>query len=108
MFYSIHASTWLIVVLLFALSMTLKKNTLSKMLLRLTYLVMITTGIVMLVQFQFPVIYIVKGLLALAMIGTMEALLARKRKGESSPFIWVFFVLLLLFVLLIGFNLITF
>ncbi|MBF0708918.1 DUF1516 family protein [Alkalihalobacillus hwajinpoensis] len=108
MFYSIHASTWLLVVILFILSITLRKNTILKILLRISYLVMLTTGIIMLVQFQFPGIYITKGLLAIFMIGTMETLLARKKKGKSSYPIWILFVFLLILVLLIGFNLITF
>ncbi|MBN8237205.1 DUF1516 family protein [Halobacillus kuroshimensis] len=108
MFYSIHASTWLLVVILFVLSITLRKNTILKILLRISYLVMLTTGIIMLAQFQFPGIYITKGLLAILMIGTMETLLVRNKKGKSTTPIWFLFIILLILVLLIGFNVITF
>lgn len=109
-----HASAWFITLLLFAVgNIFLRKGNgkalkITHMILRLFFVIMVITGIGMIVGFQFPAIYILKGLLAIILIGLMEMILVRTGKGKNTKPLWLSFVCVLPIVLLIGFNVIRF
>jgi len=109
-----HASAWFLTLLLFAIAFVfLRKGNgkalkITQMILRLFFVIMLISGLGMIVAYQFPAIYILKGLLAFALIGLMEMILVRSGKGKNTKPLWLSFVVVLPIVLLIGFNVIRF
>lgn len=100
---------WGLMLLLFILSLIFRKQKITTMLLRLTYLIMVGTGIGMLVNLGFPIFYVIKGLIALVMIGMMEIIVGQAQKGaRSAPIAWVIFILALILVPSMGYGLIHF
>ncbi|MDM5197230.1 DUF1516 family protein [Fictibacillus enclensis] len=100
-----HSGSWAILVILFLITyFTRQKITL--MLQRLFYLIMIVTGVGMLVQLHFPLHYVLKGILAIVLIGVMEMMVARKRKGNPMAAMWIVLIILLALVLLLAYNVI--
>mgnify|MGYP001946286914 CR=1 FL=1 len=80
------------------------------MILRLLYLVIIFTGgylliMVYLANFQMPLgaEAITKGLAGLWLIGAMEMLLGRTKKGKSGVSTWVQILIALVLVLMLGY-----
>jgi hypothetical protein len=65
---------------------------------------MIVSGIGMLHIVGYPIEYVVKGLLAIALIGIMESIVVRKRKGKALKTFWILFAILLPIVLIIGYT----
>lgn len=116
--YQSHAGSWAIMVLLFIVAFILLKRghtkgqKITQMILRLFYIIMVVTGVGMLISYKFPLIYIVKGILAIWLIAVMELILARSgqetAQGASTGSYWVQLVISLIIVVLIGFNVISF
>jgi len=110
----IHRDSWFWILLFFVLSFLLTKNGKTKFLkithglLRLVFIIMIVTGAGMLIAYKFPLAYMVKGVLAVLMIGVIEMVLGRVRRKERTGPLWGAFVFLLAMVLLIAFRVITF
>lgn len=112
--YHFHASAWLLTVIFFLLSVLFLKSNrptiykVSHMILRLLFVVMVISGIGLLIMYQFPLVYVVKGILALLLIGLMEMILARAKKGVPSKALWAQFLVVLPLVVLLGFDVIHF
>ncbi len=116
-FLSVTHSSWAFLVVLFLVSYFLLKTqktkaaTIVQMILRLFYLIMIISGIGMLIGYGFPVQYTLKGVLAIVLIGSIEGLLGKTKKGTigtKAPAYWGVIIALLLLVILMGFNVIRF
>ncbi len=111
-FYQSHAGSWAVLVLLLFVSFFAYKQNISLMIQRLFYLIMIISGAGMIVlQFtmgSFPLLYIFKGIIAIALIGVMEMIVGRRKRSESTKTHWIAFAVLLLIVLLIGYDVISF
>ncbi len=106
--YSIHASSWAILVITFFITYFIQKRKVPHMILRLFYVVMLGTGIGMLSMMQFPATYVVKGLLAVILIAVMEIMLSRRKKQLTlNGFIWGALLAVLTLILLFGFNVIS-
>ncbi len=75
---------------------------------RLFYLIMIISGVGMLVMLGFPLLYVFKGILAIMLIGFMEVIVGRRKRSESTKKFWIGAIVLLLVILAIGYNLISF
>lgn len=109
-----HAGSWFFTVLLFVISFTMlrlekrKAQKITHMILRLFFLIMLITGVGMIIALQFPLVYIVKGILAFVLIYLMELILTRGAKGKENKQYWLPFAVVLPLVLLIGFNVISF
>lgn len=103
-----HAGSWAILIILFLISYFARKQKISVMLQRLFYIIMLVSGIGMLVMRDFELLYVVKGILAILLIGVMEMLTARSRKQRPVAGLWVGFVVLLAIVVLIGYEVIAF
>lgn len=99
-----HSGMWGIMVLLFILSFAFYQQRGWSMGLRLAYLVMIVTGVWMLALKGFPWLFILKGILALILIGMMEMTLSKRRRKESTFLMWILIVVVLLVILLIGYG----
>jgi peptidoglycan/LPS O-acetylase OafA/YrhL len=99
---------WGVMVLLFLLSIFLPKQKISPVLLRISYLVMLGSGIGMLFYIHFPLFYMIKGLLAILLIGVMEMLLGRTKRREPVLPFWILFILLIILVPAMGYGYIHF
>lgn len=107
-FYQSHAGSWLLLVILFILSFIFQNQKVTVMLQRLFYLIMLISGIGMLSLLGFPLMYIVKGILAIVLIGIMEIITARRRRKEPTAPLWIVFVIALIVIVLMGYGVISF
>lgn len=106
--YHTHAASWLILVILFVICYFIPKNKVLPMILRLFYLVMIVTGGYMLFTGGVGGVFHLKALCAILLIGMMEMVLARRKKGKNAlPFL-IALIVLLVVVVLIGYDVISF
>lgn len=71
---------------------------------RLFYLIMLGTGIGMLFILGFPLIYVLKGILAIVLIGVMEMIVGKRKRAESTKMLWVACIVLILVIISIGYN----
>lgn len=101
-----HAGSWAIMILLFIISYFFYRQKITPMILRLFYLIMIISGICLLYGLKFPVLYIVKGILAIGLIGLMEMILGRRSRRESHGVMWIIWAVVLIAILLIGYGVI--
>ncbi|AMA73161.1 MULTISPECIES: DUF1516 family protein [Aneurinibacillus] len=114
MLYQTHAHSWFWILLFSVISFVFIKKEKTKLqkvtrvLLRLVSAIMIVTGIAMLVTLHFPLAYVVKGIVAICMIGVIELILIRASKGIQTGPYWGLFILLLVLVLLLAFKVISF
>jgi hypothetical protein len=99
---------WGGMVILFILSIVLRGQKITPMLLRFSYLVMLGTGIGMLFHLKFPLMYVVKGILAILLIGVMEMILGKAQRGERTLPLWILFAILIVLVPAIGYGFIRF
>lgn len=109
-----HEGSWLFVAILFFVTVFLYKKslnkyaTISQIILRIFFLLMILSGLGMIIAFNFPLFYTVKGIIAIIMVGFMEVCCGRLAQNTpySTPFIAS--TILLIVVILMGFRIITF
>ncbi|GAY74801.1 uncharacterized protein UPF0344 [Sporolactobacillus inulinus] len=102
----IHGLVWGLMVILFLLSYLFYQQKVWSMILRLTYLVMIGTGIAMLFIIHFPFMLVVKAILSFALIGLMEAALGKRKKQQPAGLLLVLSAVFLIVILLIGYRVI--
>lgn len=107
-FYQIHAGSWAILVIFFILTCFLRKQKVTGMITKLFYLLMLVSGAGMLFMLGFPMMYVIKGILAVALIAFMEMIQGRLRRGEPTLVHWLVMVVLLVVVVLMGFGVISF
>lgn len=74
------------------------------MILRLLFIVMFLTGLALVIAYKFMLISILKMLVGIWLIASMELILVRERKGESAVGFWMQFILSLAAVLIIGYR----
>lgn len=108
MLYQSHAGSWAILILLFVASVAFKRQKVTQMIARLFYLIMIGSGIGMLIQLNYPLMYVIKGILAILLIGMMEMIMGRTRKNQPTGTFWIIFVILLALVVCMGYGVIKF
>lgn len=107
-FYQSHAGSWAILIVLFLLSCIFQRQKVTGILLKIFYLIMLVSGIGMLVMLKFPLMYVIKGLLAIVAIGMMEAIMGRLRRKQPTAVFWVILVVALALVILLGFGVLQF
>ncbi|MCR8659953.1 DUF1516 family protein [Paenibacillus endoradicis] len=103
-----HSAAWIIMIILFLVSYFVPKQKVTKMILRLFYLIMIFSGGYMFFSGSYTGVYHVKITCAIIVIGMMEMILARQKKGKSTLPFWIIFGVLLVVVVLIGYGVIAF
>ncbi|MBB6448513.1 putative membrane protein SirB2 [Geomicrobium halophilum] len=114
MLFASHQGSWAFVPILFLIAYSLYragKNTGGRILhiiLYLFYLIMIVTGVGLLIEYNFMAMYIVKGILAILLIGFIEMTLAKTRRGEKTAVVFTLVVITLILVVLLGFGVISF
>lgn len=113
-----HGDSWYVTILLFVITIILLKVGVTKaakilhMILRLFYVIMIFSGVVLLATlWNFALLYVIKGILAIVLIYSMEMILVKTKKGtmgSKAPIYWGLFVVSLVLVALLGLQVITF
>ncbi|MFS0780210.1 YisL family protein [Bacillus sp. 1P06AnD] len=106
--YSIHASSWVILLIAFFLTYILESKKVMGIILRIFYIVMLGTGIGMIAKMGFPANFVVKGILAIILIGLMEMLLARQKRNKKAMPLWILFIIVVVIVILMGYQVISF
>lgn len=105
-----HADTWIVALLLFIISYILLKNNklkaqkITHMILRLFFVIMFLSGLGLVITYKFMLIAIVKMLVGIWLIASMELILVKGRKGEPTGGFWVQFIISLIAVLVIGYR----
>lgn len=113
-FYQSHIGSWAILVLVFLITFLLAKSGKERgakivgMVLRLFYVIMLVSGGGMLFRLSFPLMYIIKAVLAVVMIGMMEAIIGRTKRRESTGVFWGVMLVLLVLIVLMGYGVISF
>ncbi|MDQ0207967.1 DUF1516 family protein [Alkalicoccobacillus murimartini] len=111
LYYKVHIGTWMLLILLFGVLFLLYKwkvsfaNRLLRTILWLLYSLSIVSGVAILYVYQFPAQYIIKGMISLILIYSMEVILRKtKRKQRGTSIYWFICITALSIVLLLGFN----
>ncbi|WP_100330567.1 YisL family protein [Bacillus xiapuensis] len=102
----LHITTWVIAIILFFIALG-KYSTGTHMALRLFYILVIATGVLLFVRHHSmdDMLYGMKMLAGLVTIGLMEMALVRKKKGKETSMMLIAAVLLLIVTLYLGFRL---
>lgn len=106
-----HITTWVIAFILFFLTLSLQRGNSSKarmmhMVLRLFYIFVIITGAILLHMLaSIPPLYIVKVIVGLWVIGAMEMVLTRSKKGKRTQAAWIQLAIAFIIVLYLGLKL---
>ncbi|MBS4210659.1 YisL family protein [Bacillus sp. FJAT-50079] len=108
-----HISTWVIALILFVVALILHKSGNKKatkivqMILRLFYLLIMATGIILFVKFSGgdPALYGIKFLGGLVVIAMMEMILVRMGKGKKTGVFWAIFLIALIVTFFLGVKL---
>ncbi len=108
-----HITTWAIAIILFFVAVGLHNAGKNKgmkvvhMILRLFYLLIILTGALLFWKHQGlnPALYGIKGLVGIWVIGMLEMILIRLKKGKNTKMFWILLVVALACVLYLGLKL---
>ncbi|WP_394235495.1 YisL family protein [Niallia oryzisoli] len=107
-----HITTWLIALILFFVAIGLHKAgkqrgfKIVQMILRLFYLLIIVTGVMMLFSMSaISTMHWIKAILGIVVIGLFEMLLGSTTKGKSTGTAWVIFVIAFIVVVYLGLSL---
>ncbi|PLT33835.1 YisL family protein [Bacillus sp. V5-8f] len=101
-----HITTWVVALILFFVAVSMNKGDNAKgfkivhMILRLFYVLIILTGFG-LIGSAFDV-YALKAILGIIVIGMMEMILVRAKKGKSTGPLWAVFIVAFLAVVYMG------
>ncbi|QED47191.1 YisL family protein [Cytobacillus dafuensis] len=105
-----HITTWVLALVFFFVALGLHKSGKARglkvvhMILRLFYLLIIGTGIWILSSLNsISMLYVIKSLIGLAVIASIEMILVRLVKGKSTTIFWLLFIISLILVLYLGF-----
>ncbi|NUK28702.1 YisL family protein [Parageobacillus sp. VR-IP] len=103
-----HITSWLIAIILFLIAVSLQRSGSAKakmvqMVLRLFYIITIVTGVLLLHSLaSLSILYVIKTLAGLWVIGAMEMVLMAMKKGKSTAVAWVQWVVALALALFLG------
>lgn len=104
-----HITTWVVALILFFVAVSMNKGDNAKgfkivhMILRLFYVLIILSGFA-LIGSAFGV-YALKAIVGIIVIGMMEMILVRSKKGKSTGALWAVFIVALLAVIYMGLSL---
>jgi hypothetical protein len=107
-----HITAWVLALILFGVALFLHKGGKAKvakivqMILRVLYLLIIATGIMMLTQVHnINLMYILKAIVGFWVIGLFEMILSRVASDRKTSVFWIQFVIAFALVLFLGFSL---
>jgi hypothetical protein len=103
-----HITSWLITIILFFIAVSLQRSGASKakivqMALRLFYIFTIITGVLLLHSIaSISILYIIKAIVGLWLIGAMEMVLSGMKKGKNTNVAWIQWIVAFVLVLFLG------
>ncbi|RST75206.1 DUF1516 family protein [Siminovitchia acidinfaciens] len=108
-----HITTWVVALILFVVVLLLQKGgnqkgaKITQMILRLFYLLIILTGVLLFSKHQGynPALYGIKFLGGIIVIAMMEMILVRGAKGRNTGVLWVVFIAALAITFFLGLKL---
>jgi hypothetical protein len=105
-----HLTTIVLTLIFFLITLNLQKKgrstKVSKMILRVMYLLTILTGGMLFIAFyKMTILYTLKAVLGVAVIGMFEIILAGQGNGRNTAVFWVLFLILFLVTLFLGLKL---
>lgn len=107
-----HITTWVIALILFFVAVSMQKGGNSKapkmvhMTLRLFYILIIVTGAILLIGLSsITLMYVIKVLAGIWVIGMLEMILVRSSKGKSTGMFWGLLVVAFFVTLYLGLKL---
>jgi len=107
-----HITAWVLAVILFVVALFLIKGGKAKgakiiqMVLRVLYLLIIASGIMMLTQvYNINLQYILKAVVGFWVIGLFEMILSRTASNRNTKVFWIQFIIAFALVLYLGFSL---
>ncbi|MFE8697715.1 DUF1516 family protein [Cytobacillus sp. FJAT-53684] len=105
-----HLATIILTIILFCITLTLQKKgrdtTVLHMILRVFYLLLVLTGVLLFFSvFKITILYILKALLGIAMIGLFEMILVGSREGKKIIGFLFLCVLILIVTVFLGLKL---
>ncbi|MDQ0224207.1 YisL family protein [Metabacillus niabensis] len=108
----VHITSWVIAIILFFVATSLLKSKKEKqakivsMILRVFYILVIGTGVLILSGFtSIDGEYIGKIILGILTIGMMEMVLAKVKKGKPAMLFWILFFVILILTISLGLRL---
>lgn len=105
----VHITTWVVAIVIFLIaSLTGNKSKGLHMTLRLFYILVIITGIALFNEgrnYSMGMLYGLKFLGGILVIGMMEMVLVRQKKNKSTVMFWILFAIFLFITLFLGFKL---
>jgi uncharacterized membrane protein SirB2 len=107
-----HIFSWAVAAILFFIAASMNKSENAKgfkivhMILRVFYILIIVSGIILFTSgATIPASYNIKALFGIIVIGMMEIILIRSKKGKSTGALWAVFVLSFLAAIYMGLSL---
>jgi uncharacterized membrane protein SirB2 len=111
-----HMTAWFLALVLFLVAFFLQKGgkekgaKIVKMILRVVYLLIIATGLMLLFKYdnlgsELGLKYILKVILGIGIIGLLEMILAKMGKRKPTGAFWIALVVVFAATLYLGFNL---
>ncbi|MEH7108793.1 MULTISPECIES: DUF1516 family protein [Bacillaceae] len=105
-----HITTIILTIILFGIILLLQNKGRStkvlKMILRVMYLLIILTGVMMLFSlYKITILYVLKAVLGILMIGLFEMILAEGKKGKKVAVFWSLFLVILIVTVYLGLKL---
>lgn len=107
-----HITTWLLALILFFVAIGLHKAgrqsglKIVKMILRVFYLLIIATGVMMLLDMTaISTMYWIKAILGIVVIAFFEMVLVFTTKGKSTGAAWILFIIAFVSVVYLGLSL---
>jgi hypothetical protein len=107
-----HITTWLVALILFFVALSLHKSGKEKgmkivhMVLRLFYILILATGGMMFSDlYSVSLEYILKAVVGIWVIASMEMILVRSKKKQQTSVLWIQFVIAFLIVMYLGLRL---
>ena len=94
-----HLTSWIIGILLFIVSLVMLKNKnekaakITQMIVRLFYILIFVTGIMLFFKVDANTSYHVKMLAGILVIAVMELIFVAIKKGRSATFYWIYLLL---------------
>lgn len=104
----LHITTWVVAIVIFLIAALMGKQSKGlHMTLRLFYILIIITGGALFFQYQTndPMLYGMKFLGGILVIGMMEMVLVRQKKNKPTGLFWILFAVFLFITLFLGFKL---
>ncbi|MBG9454865.1 hypothetical protein ABE61_12650 [Lysinibacillus sphaericus] len=104
----LHITTWVVAIVIFLIAALMGKQSKGlHMALRLFYILIIITGGALFFKYQAgdPMLYGLKFVFGILVIGMMEMVLVRQKKNKPTGLFWILFAVFFFITMFLGFKL---